>query len=368
MSKLITNWRDNGDYFEMLQLIGQLSNLFSASKIPYVHYRLAENLFCRYFNATNLSRSDISYDALYDGIGVGIKTFQLNNSNCSVEKVAEFNQLSSELHDLKGIKLARKVSEFRNNRIALADSLCGIDKKIYHIVGRRKGELIVFNTSYDEIDIENICDVKRNKDTSVSFNDGLNEYTFNYSKSVLMKRFYITDDCERRAVEIIDDPYTLLENLFEKQDSFTKQGEESVLLPLYSERKGGYVPLKSGLNQWNASGRKRDSDEVYIAVPAKVHQLFPGFFPGRDTRILLHLPDGKIIDGKMCQDGVKSIMSRPNKALGHWILRDLMHIPEGKLVTIEDLHRLGFDSLLVTKIDNLNYKLSVSYSRSYSDQ
>ena len=35
---------------------------------------------------------------------------------------------------------------------------------------------------------------------------------------------------------------------------------------------------KSGLNQWNAGGRPRHSDEVYIPIPSEIHKNFQGFF------------------------------------------------------------------------------------------
>ncbi len=45
-------------YKEMLQVIGSLSRLFSESTEPYIQYRIAENLFCKAFDAENLSRTD----------------------------------------------------------------------------------------------------------------------------------------------------------------------------------------------------------------------------------------------------------------------------------------------------------------------
>jgi len=32
---------------------------------------------------------------------------------------------------------------------------------------------------------------------------------------------------------------------------------------------------KSGLNQWNARGRDRNPNEVYIPIPAEIHKNFP---------------------------------------------------------------------------------------------
>ena len=43
--------------------------------------------------------------------------------------------------------------------------------------------------------------------------------------------------------------------------------ENFIILPLYSVRDNN-VPTKSGLNQWNAAGRKRHPNEVYIPIPS----------------------------------------------------------------------------------------------------
>ena len=48
------------DYYEnMLKIIGSLSRLFSESYIPYLDSRVAENLFCKAFEAQNKSREDV---------------------------------------------------------------------------------------------------------------------------------------------------------------------------------------------------------------------------------------------------------------------------------------------------------------------
>jgi hypothetical protein len=71
-------------YELLLRIIGALSKLSSDnSSIPYLYYRMAENIFCRAFGAKNLSRSDISVDASKDAYGIGLKTFLHKNGHCS---------------------------------------------------------------------------------------------------------------------------------------------------------------------------------------------------------------------------------------------------------------------------------------------
>ncbi len=127
-----------------------------------------------------------------------------------------------------------------------------------------------------------------------------------------------------------------------------------------------YVPEKSGLNQWNAGGRERQADEVYIPIPAKINSNFPNFFPNIDTTFTLHLPNGSSLSAKPCQQNRKALMSNPNIALGKWILRDILQVKEGELVTIEHLYRLGFDSVVVYKDSETDYRIDVCKTMSYS--
>ena len=116
---------NNGNYLKLLSAVSKLSGLFSESSIPFINYRVAENIFCRSFNADNLSRSDTAFDANYKSIGVGLKTFTCPSGN-STEKVAEFNSLSRVLKDFKEKDLAFKLAEFRNERINLANRVYNI--------------------------------------------------------------------------------------------------------------------------------------------------------------------------------------------------------------------------------------------------
>ena len=114
------------------------------------------------------------------------------------------------------------------------------------------------------------------------------------------------------SVEIIKEPYQLLLSLEQLVQQQQKKQDQYpfVVLPLYSPQQNA-VPEKSGLNQWNAGGRKRSYDEVYISIPASIHQNYPNFFPSRDTPFTLITPDGKELSAKVCQDGGKALMTNP---------------------------------------------------------
>ena len=61
-------------------------------------------------------------------------------------------------------------------------------------------------------------------------------------------------------------------------------------------------------------------------------------------------------------------MSNPNTALGKWLLRDVLQLKEGELVTIELLNRMGFDSVIVYKDSDTDYRIDVCRTVSYSDE
>ena len=129
----------------------------------------------------------------------------------------------------------------------------------------------------------------------------------------------------------------MLLELFENKDIKPAKdklirGKNYVVLPLYGIKKNEkFVFGKSGLNQWNAGGRKRDFGEVYISIPINIHNHFPNFVPGRDELFELKIPTGEKFSAKVCQDNSKALMTNPNKALSDWLLRKIFQVKEGEL-------------------------------------
>lgn len=362
----------NGNYLKLLSAVSKLSGLFSESAVPFINYRVAENIFCRSFDAGNLSRSDTAFDANYNSVGVGLKTF-VCSGNSSTEKVAEFNSLSRTLKDFKGKELALKLGEYRNDRINLASRVYDIENSLYHIVARKEKELLLYETDYNIIDVANIHSVKDNK-ASLQFEDGNNLYSFNYSKSTLFRKFIIPQNAFRLPIDIIEDPYSLLLELFEENKNLktaTNQlvkGENYVILPLYGiKNKEKFVFDKSGLNQWNANGRPRNFGEIYIPIPKQIHKDYPNFFPKRDQDFNLQIPTGEIFNAKVCQQDSKALMTNPNKALSDWLLRKVLQLAEGEIATIEKLDELGFDSVIITKDENGNFKIDIMKTNTYAE-
>lgn len=125
------------------------------------------------------------------------------------------------------------------------------------------------------------------------------------------------------------------------------------------------VPAKSGLNQWNASGRPRSYREVYIPIPTKANEKFPSFFPNRETFFQLKLPNGTVLNSKVCQENNKALMSNPNTDLGEWVLEEVLGIPYGEVATYNHLITAGIDFVEVEKINNVLYKLNFLPLNSY---
>jgi len=357
-------------YKKMLRIIGSLSRLFSDNTVPYVDSRIAENLFCRAFDAKNLSRADCSADASKNNLGIGIKTF-LDKNGSSREKIAEFNGEHNLFKDLAPKNKIKKISELRNKRLDTTKRIYALDDLIYHYVTRKSGEISVSEVKMDDVDLKHIKDIKINGNV-IYFNDGKSEYSFNSSKSTLYKKFITNQSSFSIPVSISKNPFLDLEKLFSELDTNTglsKDKEKSyVYLPLYSQKKKEKeVSKSSGLNQWNASGRQRNVNEIYIPIPAWVHRKFPGFFPEKDQSFVLSLPDGKELSAKLCQENSKALMTNPNSALGEWLLRRVLNLKERELLTYEKLEEIGLDSVVIIKKSSNSFEIDFAQTGSFEN-
>ncbi len=353
-------------YEDSLKIIGSLSNLFSDSKVPYLYYRIAEKIFCNSFLAKDLSRGDVALDAVKGNIGIGLKTFLEGNSK-SFQKIAEFNKDKFLYENKSPKKLIEIVSKLRNERIKFTENLYGVSDSIYHCVVRSENSFKIHEEVMNYIDITNINNVKKVKNT-IKFNDGLHDYSFNISKSTLTKRFYTGNPLYEFDVEVLSNPLEDLRKCILQNDlqyNSISKIIQTVYLPLYG--RGKIVYERSGLNQWNANGRQRDDNEVYIPIPAKVHQKSPDFFPKRETPFNLKLPNGDVLQVKVCQDGNKALMSFSNKELGRWLLRDVLELEDGELLTYQKLQTVGIDSVRIDKINDKNYEINFASLDSYEN-
>lgn len=340
------------DYVETLKAVGVISNLFSESDSPYLAYRAVENIFCKCLEAENLSRSDCSVDAVKNKVGIGIKTF-LNGNGMTYQKVAEFNGQTDLYKNTNEEEMIKIIAQLRNERISSTKRIYGLDELIYHCVVREPKRVKIFECNMDKINIKEVKKITFNNKNIITFEDDINKYKFNISKSTLYKQFITENIIEDFEVNIIQDPYKLLKEIISKNTRTEYKSDninkDYICLPLFSDKGGRNVPERSGLNQWNAGGRIRNKNEVYIPIPKLINKNFPEFFPGRDISFKLRLPDGQVINAKVCQDGNKALMSNPNLDLGKWILRQVMNLKEGEILTYERLQELNIDSVIIYK-------------------
>lgn len=357
--KIINYDNDNfTKYLEDLQMVGAISSLFSDSSTPMLYYRATENLYCNALGAENLARSDVPADAKYENIGVGIKTF-LEGNKKTYQKIEEFNNQHSLYGDLEPEAKVKKIAELRNKRLSFTMNTYGIDRMIFHCIIRNNEGFHFFEEPMDFIDIDNIKIQSINKNT-IDFTDKVHNYKFNITKSTLYKQFITDEYFASINVVIASDPLSLIKKPDNIQSIITISENETLILPLYSYSHGAKViPERSGLNQWNARGRKRHPNEVYIPFPAKLREEYPDFFPSREQCFDVKLPSGKVISMKVCQDDGKAIMSNPNKELGEWILREVLQLEELELLTYDKLLEIGIDSVEFEKHNDyysINFK------------
>ena len=349
-------------YITKLKTMASFSRLFSESDSPYIHYRVTENLYTQCLGAINVSRSDCTADALYGRTGVGIKTFV----NESYQKIAEFNGLRPQYAHLHGLDLALAISSYRNARIDVTMRNYGLNNMIYHYIVREPGTIKLFECQMHHVDLNHIRIIEET-DKKIVFTDGVEEYEFIYSKSTLYKRFDLSDPFYTCNVQIISDPIDSLVRYFGEMnlvnlnnDFFARPNQlNQLVIPLYVEDRRGNrsVQEKSGLNNWNAGGRPRNPNEVYLVYPARIRNEHPDFFPHRNINWDLELPNGRHLNMKLCQQGEKAIMSNPNSALGQWLLRDVLNLRENQLLTYEYLLEVGIDSVIFTKIGERRFKI-----------
>ncbi len=393
--------RDEERYATLLRLVASLSRLFSDNDAPYVDSRFVERLFVQTTGATDLGRRDISFDAQFDDMGIGVKTFLAGTGNSKREKVAEFTAYARDgrFSGLSRKDLVYEVVAARNDRVISDANELGInlEKSMYHCLIRMPGGAVVHEEAYGTISVGSLTPTNSSgapveswdeMGSGVYFTDGKDNYSYSIAKNVLMKQFVFDRHANFIPIDIIENPLGGLEEMIGGSashdvpivNSFSTPNEQTskfdaivaenicllpgvdyVVLPLYSSRNElNEVPKKSGINQWNASGRARKFGEAYIPIPITIHRRFPGFFPPRDSVFELKLPNRKeYVSAKICQDGGKALMTNPNYLLGEWLI-GVLHpsIPSSQFkenavdvdpIEYGDLLRIQKDSVRIVK-------------------
>lgn len=57
-------------------------------------------------------------------------------------------------------------------------------------------------------------------------------------------------------------------------------------------------------------------------------------------------------DAIITQENSKALETNPQSALGKWILRDVLNLPYGTVLTMDMLNKKKIDSVKITKVDS----------------
>lgn len=389
--------KEKSEYIQFLKIFGALSGLFKDTKEganankPYLYYRNHEQLFARVFDVEDLTRKDSAFDVVMtlenERVGIGLKTW-IHTKDFTYQKVAEFNKLSIEvinplIETAPPEEVIKKISELRNERIKFDKRLHGTNREVYHFITRDDNTMNIIETNYDLIDLDSIELIKYDGKT-FTFRDKSHTYKFYKSKSVLLQEFNASkkEIIESIDIEQFEDPFELIKMIKLPQRK-SKNIYEEIYLPLYQDKKDGmYVSEVSGINVRHSksktknSNKKRPEYEIEVRISTWIHHIFPKFF-GIDAfdknqikdkylnDFNLILPDGRVLEGRIKQENGKSLQTNPQKALGVWILKDVLGLENREVVTLELLNKLGIDSLKITKIDNKNFKITVAETGAY---
>ena len=407
------------EYIKFLQVYGALSNLFRQKQgdaIPYLDSKFQETAYAKVFNSENVDIGNTPHDILSvfndERIGIGLKTWM--NTKPSYQKVMQLKKYKKELDNLYnkyGMEaLVYKVSEIKNNRLLQDYNRLGLkeDKNIYHYVTRDEGKFVLQESSYPIVDIKKITDIKENE-TSLTWFDGLKHYKYTFGDSQIWQKFSIeepdTTILDEFQIDIIEDPFEFLISAYSNMISnFTKDQENITVayLPLYSYR-SKKVELKSGLNQWNASSKVKNSNllrpekEIYIPIPIEFHKFSPNFFVDNildkinerqsiktknktrkkedkmelpEVRFTIILPNGKEIPGLLTADNLKQFQSGGclnnveygQSDLGNWLLVEVLKLKERQIVTKQWLEEKGTDSIKLWYYNNDKNRIYVDFA------
>lgn len=393
-------------YIKYLEIYGSLTNLFrqkESSLIPHLDSKYQETVYARSFNSKIVDIGNTPHDILTvvgkHRVGVGIKTWM--NTADSFQKVMQLKSYREEIDKvLKSNNLediAYTISNLKNNRMKQDYKRLGLDKdlNVYHYVTRDENKMVLQETSYPLVDLNNLQNFDASRNTSFSWSDGTKEYRYSYADSQIWQKFSTSNPdtiiVDKVNIAIMEDPFDFLLNAYlDMSSSFsvTNKDYEIAYLPMYSYNTKE-VQDKAGLNVWNAASKSKGTDikrpdrEVYISIPMAFHEKTPYFFTEDsmldiikkrrkitnynrekssqdrieqvDVSFNIILPDGKIFPGLVTADNMKQFQSGgylsgdPHRygqsELGNWLLNDVLDLDPREKVTKNWLNKKGTDSI-----------------------
>lgn len=159
-------------------------------------------------------------------------------------------------------------------------------------------------------------------------------------------------------------------NIYEEQGRFNKEdaeaetaqtadavGLEKITLTLL-DSSTKETPLRSGINWGQRPDVKREPNQAYINIPAKIGR--SGFFPDRHENFTVVTDDNKQLICVRAQDGGKGLHSTLDNSLLGVYFRFRLGLRNGEFVTKEHLLKYGRTDVDFYKIDNENYFMDFS--------
>ena len=205
-------------YISLLKAAGYITKLSTNSEGGIMRRILdsttLEIIFSQNFKFNDVSKKDEAIDCYKDGLGVGLKTFGCDGLS-KLEKIAEFNEKSDFIYELRSSpeKVVRFVAGLRNDRIQTTIDRYNLSNIIYHCITRnRNGNWYVIEEPMHTINVNKFI-IEKQTDKVIDFRDDHGSYKFNFSKSVIMKRFNNAFPFKEFHVEIAENPFEILEKI-----------------------------------------------------------------------------------------------------------------------------------------------------------
>lgn len=202
--------------------------------------------------------------------------------------------------------------------------------------------------------------IRKGNEEILSLCDGKTALDYYYG---LDNRTIYCDHSDVKEEFLIYSREDMLKNSRRKRDVLNK-GEfkdetaigSSVKLPLVSQKSGGEVPGKSGLNWGQRSGR--DKNQAYLSLPSKIYRT--NFFPPVGETFSLITDDDKTLICVRAQENGKAIQSTQNNSYMGEYFRNRLGLASGEFVKKEHLLKYGRTDVEITKIDDDTYYLNFS--------
>lgn len=202
--------------------------------------------------------------------------------------------------------------------------------------------------------------IRKGNEEILSLCDGKTALDYYYG---LDARTIYCDHSEVREEFLIYSKEDMLRNSKRKQDELNKGNSKvattigsSVILSLVSQRAGGVVPERSGLNWGQRSGR--DKNQAYLSIPSSIYRT--DFFPPIGETFSLITDDDKTLICVRAQENGKAIHSTQNNSYMGEYFRNRLGLASGEFVIKEHLLEYGRTDVEITKIDEDTYYLNFS--------